>query len=388
MPLSRDNDYSMYLYTCNRCRGCTVLPSPSMKPFCPAYSMFGFFAYSGGGKGYVAQGILEGKVEPSAEVAQVAANCLLCGACAQACPPGFDTMAFIRDLRDHMGQKGIYANAAQERLIENTHKYDNPWGKSRAVPRAPLFSGEKEILVWLGCRERMRAELLPGLKKILEAAGVSWGVLADEYCCGAPLIDLGDRKGFMKKAADVIEAVNASGAERVLVLCPHCAATMMVDYMEAGDLEVDPVTLPSFLAELIADERISLGEAEETVTFHDPCRLAKRLEEQDPAREILEAAPGLELREMERRGEWGWCCGSGAWAPLVAPKLSRYAARERIKEAGETGADKIVTACSYCTELLGRQAKGTGKVEHIVSLVAGRVRPGRPEEEDGESGGE
>ena len=117
MPLDRDADYLSYLYTCNRCRSCAVDATPEMRPVCPSYAHFGYFAYSGGGKGYVAQGLLEGKTRPSAEAAEVAMNCLLCGACASMCPPGFDTLSFIRDLRDLLVRKGHTVNDKHRALL-------------------------------------------------------------------------------------------------------------------------------------------------------------------------------------------------------------------------------------------------------------------------------
>ncbi len=381
MPLSRDNDYAMYLYTCNRCRSCAVEPSPEHRDTCPAYAKYGYFAYSGGGKGYVGQGILEGKVRPSAEAAQVAMNCLMCGACAAACPPGFDINAFVRDLRDHLVAAGFYANDAHRRIVENLRATGNPYvSKKEKVKRKkeelPLFSGEKELLVWRGCRERMRGEVMPAMAKVLDAAKVRWGVLEDEPCCGAPGLELGDRAWFEEQAGAVIEAINGSGAGRVLFLCPHCAAAVGADYpMLVGEVEAEPVTVPGLLAELVADGRIALDAGPELmVTYHDPCKLARWLEEVDGAREVIGAMEGVELAEMERSGQWGWCCGSGGVMAAVAPELASFTARERTLEARETGAELIVTGCSYCREMLGRKAGKGSKVVHLAEMVAGRVR--------------
>ena len=144
MPLDHEADYVTYLYTCNRCRSCVVDPTPEMKPVCPCYAKFGYFSYSGGGKGYVAQGILEGKVKPSPEVAQVAMNCLLCGACASMCPPGFDTLSFIKDLRDELVDKGIYINDKHEKLLGRARKGE-VWGKPTQAKDLPVFTGSETM---------------------------------------------------------------------------------------------------------------------------------------------------------------------------------------------------------------------------------------------------
>jgi Fe-S oxidoreductase len=374
MALSRDNDYAMYLYTCNRCRACAVEPSAEQAPLCPSYAHFGYFAYTGGGRGYVAQGILEGKVKPSEETAEVAMNCLMCGACAQACPPGFDINAFIRDLRDHLVLNNCFANPAHQRVIERLKKTGNPWGRAYPPADLPRFTGEQELLVWRGCKERLNNRLTAPVSKILESAGVSWGVLEDEPCCGAPHLDLGDKAGFEEQAAKTLEAIANSGAERMLILCPHCVAAMGADYIEVGDLEAEPLSLPMLLAELIDEDKLKLsGGPEVQVTFHDPCRLARWLEDVDSARAVLESIEGVELIEMDRSGEWTWCCGSGGWSSLITPELSRFAAKERVREAKATGAEVIVTACSYCEDMLSRTAGKRMAVTQLADLVAGRI---------------
>jgi Fe-S oxidoreductase len=374
MSLSRDNDYAMYLYTCNRCRTCAVEPSPEHRSICPAYRRFGFFAYSGGGKGYVAQGILEGKVKPSLAAQEVAMQCLMCGACAAACPPGFDINNFIRDLRDHLVSAGFYANDAHRRFLQNLREKGNPWGKVLPIPDLPAFTGKQELLVWLGCEERRMPRLMPSVVKILAGAGLSWGVLPDEPCCGGPLLDLGDRGAFVTAAERVLAKLESAASARLLVLCPHCAAAMGADYVEVGDVPAELVTLPGLLAELLREDRLKLtGRPSQTVTYHDPCRLARWLSEVEAPREVLAAVPGLELREMERKGEWTWCCGAGGIMSAIVPDLSAFAARERTAEARATGAERMVTACSYCVRMLARAAGKRGQVTHLADLVAERL---------------
>ena len=376
MPLSRDADYAMYLYTCNRCRGFAVEPSPEQRSICPSYTHHGYFAYSGGGKGYLAQGMLEGKVKPSEEAAQVAMSCLDCGACTAACPPGFDLGAMIHDLRGHIVQAGFFANNSHRELLARMGRTGNPFGKRTAKIALPVFTGREEVLLWLGCRERFLGGALEATLKILEGAGVSFGVLADEPCCGAPLLMAGDQAGFAAAAAGALERLAAAGAERALFLCPHCAATVSLDYLEHGDLAVEPVTLPAFLAGLMAEGRIGLQAGEPaTVAYHDPCRLARFLEDVDAPRELI-AALGLTLVELDRNRQWTYCCGAGGWASEIVPDLARAAARERLLEVKPSGATRLVTACSYCASFLRRQARGGCKVTHLAEEVAARLTPG------------
>ncbi|MFO8058465.1 MAG: (Fe-S)-binding protein [bacterium] len=371
MALSRDADYSMYLYTCNRCRSCAVEPSADRRSICPSYERMGFFAYSGGGKAYVAQGLLEGKIKPSQEAAEIAMSCLSCGACAEACPPGFDIMSFIRDLRHHLVQKGCFANDAHREVIGRLREAGNPWGKPFPASELPAYHGQ-EVLIWRGCRERIHPAVLNSVTRVLDAASVSYGVVAGEVCCGAPFLELGDKDGFLEHAEKTLELLENAGAERVVVLCPHCAYAMTVDYMEVGVPESEPVTLPSFLAELIAEGRIELDTSRPSVvTCHDPCRLGRVLEDINPPREVL-SAMNIEVREMDRNGAWTYCCGAGGWQSETASEVSTHATQERIGEARLTGASAIVTSCSYCADRLSR-GKADMPVSHLADEVARRL---------------
>ncbi len=379
MPIEKDADYANYLYTCNRCRGCTTDKSGAMLPVCPSYSKFGFFAYSGGGKGYAAQGVLEGKVEPSPGLIEVAMNCLLCGACATMCPPGFEATAFIRDLRDHAVQEGFHINNRHKAILENLSSSGNPWGAAAseritADKVGAVSPEEAECLLFLGCHAGLGKASVESVIKVLNAAGVSFAVLPDEPCCGAPALDMGDRELFEEMADKTIAAIEESGVERVVTLCPHCASTMTNDYWEVGDLEAEVVPIIDLLAELIGEGRLELKEGDgRTVSFHDPCHLARYLEQCDSPREVLEAMPELELKEMTRSREATFCCGSGGWSCEVVPELSTWTAQERLKELDETGADTVVTACSYCQGWLGKLAGEKFKVTDLVDLVAERV---------------
>lgn len=378
--LSRDADYAFYLYTCNRCRGCTTDRTPEMRPVCAAYAKFGFFSYSGGGKGYVSQGILEGKVKPTEETLHVAMNCLTCGACNHMCPPGFETISFIRDLRDHLVSKGLYLNAKHRRIIENVIERGNPWGmvqssatKHHELPAVPEGA---EIAIFMGCRERLKGGSLDSALKILDAAGVSYGIIPNEPCCGAPLLDLGKKSAFESIAEFNIERLNNLGVERLLTLCPHCASALTVDYANCGDLTPEVVTLPSLVNELLGEERIGFKDEELplTATYHDPCHLGRFMDEYDQPRDALGMVPGLEIVEMDRSGKSALCCGAGGWMEGIVPELAAFAGKERIREAKSTGAEAIITACSYCTEYMRRMAGKSAQIINFADLIADRLK--------------
>jgi Fe-S oxidoreductase len=380
MPLSRDADYATYLYTCNRCRACTTVRDRPELMVCPSFAAAGFFAFSGGGRGYMAQGVLEGRVPPSPEAAEVALHCTLCHACQTMCPPGFETTHFIRDLRAWLVRHGVYANPAHRRILENMRKFGNPGGASRSVPvgatgQSPLCteSHGAEALLFLGCR--FEAGATANLQKLIRAAGAKLAILPDEPCCGNPALELGDQELFARMARKNLERLNAAGVERIITWCPHCTSTLIADYQEIGELQPEVIHLSEWIAELLEQGRIGLADtgAELSVTFHDPCHLTRYLERGESARQALARVPGLELREMERSGESAYCCGGGSFVPQIMPELWRATARERMAEALATGAKQVVTACPYCQASLSQVAAKKIGVVMLLDLIAGHL---------------
>ena len=151
--------------------------------------------------------------------------------------------------------------------------------------------------------------------------------------------------------------------------------------------------ITQLLAQMIKDGMLAAAkEADLKVTYHDPCNLGRKSEpfkddyygqnkrrrpmelvrtgdlgEYAAPREILAAIPGVKLVEMNRIKGWAYCCGNGAGVASVNPELLEATSKERLAEAGKTGADALVTACPMC-EYAFLQAGGM-KVIDIIDLV-------------------
>lgn len=378
MTLSRDADYAHYLYTCNRCRSCTTNREQANVIVCPSYDHLGYFSYSGGGKGYVAQGILEGKVKAGPEAAEVAMHCLLCHACQTMCPPGFELITVARQLREWLVSRGIYGSAAHRRLLDNLRNSGNPWGlaPSKQITAEklglPARPGNAEAVLFLGCHSGFGKSSLENELKIVTAARAKVMVMEDEPCCGSPALELGDQNLFRKIAKKTIQKLNDLGVEKVVTICPHCTSALLNDYMEIGDLEPEVVHFSEWLLGLIDEGRLKLTKQASrlTATFQDSCHLTRYLEQGDVAREVLKQIDGLELVEMNRSGEAAFCCGGGSWADKVVPGLWRNTVRRRLREAAKTRATELIVTCPYCESSFQKARPNKMKVTSLARLVA------------------
>jgi len=95
-----------------------------------------------------------------------------------------------------------------------------------------------------------------------------------------------------------------------------------------------------------------------------------------PPGSYSKSIPGLNLVEMARHKEFAWCCGAGGGVRETNPEYAQWTATERVKEAQESGAAALVTACPGCENLLGAVNQDSNqviKVQDIVDLLAQSV---------------
>ena len=93
------------------------------------------------------------------------------------------------------------------------------------------------------------------------------------------------------------------------------------------------------------------------VTFQDPCYLGRHNDEYQAPREILAAIPGVELVEMEDHGLDGLCCGGGGGRMWLETPVGERFSDLRVKQAAQTEAGYLITACPFCAVCLEDSAK-------------------------------
>jgi Fe-S oxidoreductase len=226
-----------------------------------------------------------------------------------------------------------------------------------------VSSGKGKLFYWTGCTmyydtffTEFEVDTLEGTKaaiRLLNALGEKPVVSAEERCCGHDLLWNGDRKSFEQLAKFNVGLVKKSGAETLVVSCAECLRTWKVDYKPFFAEKMPRILhITEYLAERADELDLTTGSGEDeegaasTVTYQDPCRLGRHLGIYEAPRTLLEAVPGVEFSDMPRSGARAVCCAGGTWS-----NCDRYAKKiqvKRLKEARETGAKVLVTACPKC----------------------------------------
>jgi glycolate oxidase iron-sulfur subunit len=109
------------------------------------------------------------------------------------------------------------------------------------------------------------------------------------------------------------------------------------------------------------------------ITYHDPCHLRTRNITRQP-RELLRAAPGVELVEMEGADK---CCGLGGTFNVYHYDSSMTINEAKSIAIEKSGAEAVVTGCPGCMMQLSDGLKQRGartRVMHTLEILARRIR--------------
>ncbi len=379
MPLS---EVAEWLHRCARCGNCKTVYG-IFKPSCPSGEEFKLEAFYPSGRIWIARGIYTGKVRPSRQLIKSIYTCTTCASCTVQCVLDLHEhiVDIIEALREELVRMGVGPTDPQARLAKYIKMERNPYlephsKRMELLRRLNVYEKRKaDIVYFVGCTAAyIRKEVAEATVRILKECGVEFSTLKeDEWCCGSPLLRIG-QVDLAKEIADHnAAAIEESGAIRVLTSCAGCYKTLKKDYPKMGrTVSAEVIHVTDLLAELIAEDRLKFSrEIKATVTYHDPCHLGRHMGLYESPRQILEAIPGLKLVEMERNMENAWCCGAGGGVKSTWGGFALNVAKRRIEEAERTGANFIVTSCPFCkTNLNDAYEKFGGlRTVDVVELV-------------------
>lgn len=300
--------------------------------------------------------------------------CTACNSCTVRCPRGIDVAESMRLVREWVNRTGVQETPRALRLLSdvivNSHNMAGEDNESRLIwsqnlpDGPPIPKASAKVLWYVGCVSSfypMAYKIPQSMVQILGRAGVDFTLLGGtEWCCGFPLHTAGMSDRIAELARHNLAQVQATGANILVSTCASCYHTWKHIYPEIlpdfpSDLEVLHAT--EYLARLIDQGQLKLGPVERVVTFHDPCDLGRRGGIFDEPRYVLQSIPGIELREMANTRQNSLCCGGGGNVEAFSPDTVSEAARRRLLQAQDTGAQYIVSACQQCMRTLYNGAR-------------------------------
>ena len=398
--LERMEDFSwkdmLDFYNCTECGRCTAVCPANLSgtPLSPKHLILEFQEQ------VMTQGykmLQPDGGEPREELAKGAASeepiwaCRTCFACQAACPVFIEHVPKIVDMRRHFVLNvGAIPETAQNALI-SIERRGHPWRGTQfargdwpaGMETPPDFTSGDEIeyLYWVGCTgalEERNRKVTSSVVKILNAAGVSYGVLGPmETCTGDPARRMGNEYLYQMQAMQVIGMFTDKKVKKIITQCPHCFNTIRNEYPQFdGNYEV--VHHSQLISELLESGKIKLKkdiDLSGNITYHDPCYLGRYNGVYDAPRDVVKSLPNVQMVEMAWNKEAGLCCGAGGGHMWMEDPEGGHVQNIRAQQAIDVGASTIATSCPFCMQMmengvLNKNKEEEMKVRDLAELVA------------------
>jgi Fe-S oxidoreductase len=280
--------------------------------------------------------------------------------CQEKCPSDIDYIHFTQMIRSDATTKGQEATCSHGGALQSLMKImtasDLKQNRLGWIKPDLKTSEKSEYLYFVGCLPYfdvfftdIKANSLESARstlKILNFLGIEPQILPNERCCGHDLLWMGDVENFKRLAEHNIKLIKQSGAKKIVTSCPEGLTTLKLDYPEMfGAQDYQVLHISEVIAEALSKNETKLKKLEKKVTYQDPCRLGRFAGIFDAPREVIKAS-GAELIEMPKNRKNAICCGTSSW--VNCDVHSKMIQTNRLKQAKDTGAEVLVTACPKC----------------------------------------
>lgn len=312
-------------------------------------------------------------------------SCTTCRACVQECPMLIEHVDTVVSLRRHVTlTRGEVPNKGAEALA-NLRDTDTVggyplaaryhWAVDLNVP--VLLPGEHAdwlLLAGEGAFDMRYQRALRALVQVLKAAGLKVAVLGEaEPDCGDLARRLGDEATFQQLADKMMATLRHYSFDHIVTPDPHLFHCLANEYPAlGGNYRIQHHS--QVIAELLDKRQLPLkADAEAaTITYHDPCYLARYNGETDAPRRVFKGI-GIKVVEMERSGMQSRCCGWGGGASFTDIPGKQRIPDMRMDDVRATGASTVAVACPNCTAMLEGVVGERADVVELAELVAARL---------------
>ncbi len=364
-----------YLETCTRCGICTEA--------CHVYASMGQVKHISVYRHEIVRRIYKkyfkarGKIWPSVgeakelnetaleELYEAAYSCTGCRRCMVYCPFGIDTQMIMSIakllligahsepeiltlLADTSIEKGKSLDLFKESFMEGIKKLEKEvvkkWKMEAGETAIPMdVEGADLLFVALA-----GAHSIIPTAAVFNAAGEHWTLSFFEA------VNFGAFVGDPTRTQLILDRIlNEAKRLKVKEVCIcECGTAFRVMKQLAGDQPFKVSSITEVHARYIKSGRIKLDPSKfnGSVTYHDPCQIARNGGVFDEPRYILKHLTN-DFREMSPDPKYNWCCGGGGGLVALGDETLDFrmkSARVKADQIKATGATTLVTACENC----------------------------------------
>lgn len=305
-------------------------------------------------------------------------DCTNCMYCMENCSSSIEHIQKIIDMRRYKVLTEADFAPELQLTYRNMENNSNPWGigghlrgdwaKELGI-KTLAEDPNVEYLFYVGCSGSFDRgkKISVAFAKILQAAGVSFGILGtEESCCGDSAVRR-ERLPVPMQAQANIEVMNGYGVKKIIAICPHGYNCIKKDYPNfGGNYEVYHHT--EIIADLIAKGKIKFTQPlNGTFTYHDSCFLGRYNKVYAQPRSILEVYTG-----NEACSKWNATCPrASAAAPAERMWMEEHGDRinnARTDQAIAVNANTVAVGCPFCLTMISDGIKDRQKIDSMIAL--------------------
>ncbi|MCI6774588.1 fumarate reductase (CoM/CoB) subunit TfrB [Methanobrevibacter boviskoreani] len=298
-------------------------------------------------------------------------DCTSCRKCEEVCPKNIKiygkAIEKLRSIITNNDLGPLDAHKNINRMVRETNR-------SVSYPKEGLSfieevnkdkdpSKKSKYALFTGCMVDYRLQKVGhALLDVLKANDIDIDVPEGQVCCGSPLIRTG-QTDLIQNLVDTNKEV-FKDYDTVVTICAGCGATLKNDHPEYGsNLNVQDIS--EFLVDKLDVSKMK--ELDKTVTWHDPCHLARGQNIREEPRRILNMIPGLKFNEMDNPAK---CCGAGGGVKSAKPEIAMTLAKDRVNEIKETDAEAVISICPFCQRNIQDALDEEGLENiHVINLI-------------------
>jgi Fe-S oxidoreductase len=306
-------------------------------------------------------------------------QCTTCGACVQECPVTIEHIDAIVDMRRNLTLTESRFPQELNSVFRSFENNFSPWAFNQAE-RADWAEGLNiktmaednncELLFWVGCSgafDIRYKKVTIAFAKLLQKADIDFRILGtEEKCTGDTARRLGNEYLAQTLIKENVETLNNYNVKKIVTACPHCFNSIKNEFRQfGGNYEV--IHHSEFIEQLVSEGKIEMEPGKNTggATYHDSCYLGRYNDIYDAPRNVLGKIYGAGLVEMERNKSRGFCCGAGGGRMFLEDVEGERINVVRAKEALQTNAKTIASACPFCMTMLNDGVKAFDKQDEI-----------------------
>lgn len=395
---------------------------------CPVFKEMGNELYVARGKNKLAEKIVSGDLQVTERVKDAINECLNCKTCSANCPAGVSPEHVVLRLRWYITtQEGLHFFKAlifrqllwrkwpitlgaaivglTQRLLfgigpNNPVRHLFPlfgFAKRRNFPQMALRSAQSTLLevnppkggkfkgrigYFTGCASNLiYTNVAQSVVDILTGYGYEVVIPRKQKCNGTPVLANGDYDGAKRLMEHNFELFRQYDLDAIVVSCSSCGMSLkkeinvfVDDSPELREFTEKVFDINEFIDKNIDIKPEQLGELDYSVTYHDPCHMARGQNIRQQPRELLQMIPGVEFKEMNNADN---CCGSAGSYCITHYDTAIKINNHKVKDIQAAGVNMVATACPTCVMHMSdnlAQHQSKEKVRFVIEILADSLR--------------